>query len=349
MNSLVSIRPSSPIQRTFDTDNPHFVRTMPVVVLFPHNQCNCRCMMCDIWRAPEAQQLLPEDVERHLNSFRNLGVRWVVFSGGEPQLNESFAIMAAMLRAEGIRVTLLTAGLLLESQAETVSQSVDDIIVSLDGPPIIHNKIRRVSDAYERMLAGITRVRGFRPEMRVSGRCTVQKENHRFLVATVETAKVTRLNSISFLPADVTSGAFNRAQAWSKERQGKVALCIEEVDALEKQIESVVQEHHQDIDSGFVAESAIKLRRIVLHFRAQLGLAAPSSPRCNAPWVSVVIEASGDVKPCFFHPSLGNVHHQPFDQIANGPNAIAFREMLDVTTNPICQLCVCSLYIVPSK
>jgi MoaA/NifB/PqqE/SkfB family radical SAM enzyme len=28
----------------------HQIRTLPVVVIFPHNQCNCRCVMCDIWR-----------------------------------------------------------------------------------------------------------------------------------------------------------------------------------------------------------------------------------------------------------------------------------------------------------
>jgi MoaA/NifB/PqqE/SkfB family radical SAM enzyme len=305
--------------------------------------------MCDIWRAPEPQQLSPEDLERHLNSFRNLGVRWVVFSGGEPQLNKRFALMAATMRDEGIRVTLLTAGLLLESQAEAVAQSVDDIIVSLDGPAVVHNKIRRVADAYERMLTGIKRIRTFRPDIRISGRCTVQKENHRFLIATVETARSAELNSISFLPADVTSEAFNRSQAWSKERQEKVTLCAEEVNDLEVEIERLICNHSEDIAAKFVAESAVKLRRIVLHFRVQLGMAEAVAPRCNAPWVSAVIEASGDVKPCFFHPSLGNIHGQSLDQIVNSPNAIAFRGTLEVETNPICRRCVCSLYVAPHQ
>src|SRR5208282_6273918 len=101
----------------------HQIRVLPVVVIFPHNQCNCRCLMCDIWRIREAKQITPTDLEQQLGSFRKLGVRWVVLSGGEPQLNEKWSWLAQMVRSMGSRVTLLTAGLLLESQAQIVSDS----------------------------------------------------------------------------------------------------------------------------------------------------------------------------------------------------------------------------------
>ena len=70
--------------------------------------------MCDIWRIREAKEITPADLEQHLASFRKLGVQWVVFSGGEPQLNEKWSWLAQMLRSIGSRVTLLTAGLLAE-------------------------------------------------------------------------------------------------------------------------------------------------------------------------------------------------------------------------------------------
>ena len=77
-------------------------------------------------------------------------------------------------------------------------------------------------------------------------------------------------------------------------------------------------------------ESPAKLRRIVQHFRAHLGQAEHVAPRCNAPWVSAVIEASGDVRPCFFHPVLGNLHSQTLPEILNSPEALQFRSNLDV-------------------
>src|SRR5580698_3959318 len=120
----------------------HTIHSLPVLVIFPHNQCNCRCVMCDIWRIRQAQEITPSNLEEQLASFRKLGVRWVVFSGGEPQLNEKWSYLARIVRSAGSRVTLLTAGLLLKSQAQIVVDSVDDVIVSLDGPPALHNAIR---------------------------------------------------------------------------------------------------------------------------------------------------------------------------------------------------------------
>ena len=346
MSALVSISIRAESDCNEGADNTaHWIHALPVLVIFPHNQCNCRCMMCDIWRIREAQQITPAALEQQLSSLRTFGVRWVVFSGGEPQLNEKWSYLAQMLRSAGIRVTLLTAGLLLGEQAQKVVDSVNDVIVSLDGPSEIHDHIRRVPGAFEKLADGVRSLRGINPTIEIRARCTVQKANHRSLRAVVNAAREIGLNSISFLAADLTSSAFNRPGGWRPENRDRVALTAEEIEALEAEIESLIDEHRADLESGFVVESAPKLRRIVQHFRAHLNLAGDVAPRCNAPWVSAVIEASGDVRPCFFHPVLGNIHRQALPEILNGPDALQFRANLDVASNPICQKCVCSLYV----
>jgi sulfatase maturation enzyme AslB (radical SAM superfamily) len=118
-----------------------------------------------------------------------------------------------------------------------------------------------------------------------------------------------------------------------------------EIAALEQEIELLIEQQWEDIDSGFVAESAEKLRRIARHFRAQLGDAAPAAPTCNAPWVSAVIEADGTVRPCFFHRPIGNIHEKALIEIVNGEPALDFRRQLDIPANPVCQRCVCSLHL----
>lgn len=323
----------------------HQIHALPVLVIFPHNQCNCRCVMCDIWRIRQAQEIMPSDLEEQLTSFRKLGVRWVVFSGGEPQLNEKWNYLARIVRSAGSRVTLLTAGLLLKSQAQIVADSVDDVIVSLDGPPALHNHVRRIPDAFEQMSEGVRALRQIRPDMPVRARCTVQKANHRMLRAVIVAAKEISLTSISFLAADLTSSAFNHPQGWLPDRVNRVALMPEEADALAAEVERLIEEHHADMESGFVVESPDKLRRIVQHFRAHIGRAESVAPRCNAPWVSAVIESSGDVRPCFFHPVLGNIHRQALKDVINSPEALQFRSSLDVGSNEICRRCVCSLYV----
>ena len=342
MSTLVSIAAAPGDSVALDA---HQLYALPVLVIFPHNQCNCRCVMCDIWRIREAREIVPADLEQQLAAFKKLGVRWVVFSGGEPQLNEKWSYLAQLVRSAGSRVTLLTAGLLLKSQAQRVADSVDDVIISLDGPPAVHNHIRRVTSAFEQMSEGVRALHQLRPDMRVQARCTVQKANHLSLRAVVQSSKQIGLSSISFLAADLTSSAFNRPEGWLPDRDRRVALTSEEVNALEAEVEQLVREYRADLDSGFIVESPQKLRRIVQHFRAHLGQAENAAPRCNAPWVSAVIEASGDVRPCFFHPVVGNIHRHSLADIVNGPEALQFRSSLDVASNEICKRCVCSLYI----
>lgn len=325
------------------------IHTLPVLVLFPHNRCNCRCVMCDIWRIRQTRQITIRDLEPHLESIRRFRVRWVVFWGGEPQLNPELDALSGLLRAEGIRLTLLTAGLLLERHSLSVARLMDDLIISLDGPREIHNQIRGIPGAFERLARGLDAVRRVRPQMTVGGRCTVQRANGGALRATVGAAKTLSLNSLSFLAADLTSQAFNRPGGWPPDRQKEVAPDAELVDRLDREVENLIAEHAEDINSGFILETPGKLARIISHFRAHVNQLCSVAPRCNAPWVSAVVEADGTVQPCFFQPALGNIHERPLGDVLNSERALRFRKTLDIANNPVCRKCVCSLYLTEQR
>src|SRR5215469_8699603 len=318
----------------------HEIRRMPVVVIALHEGCNCRCVMCDIWKIREPHELALETLERQLDSFEKLGVEWIALTGGEPQRHSHFAEFTTALHARGIRVTMLTAGVLLEADAKMVAGSVDDVIVSLDGPPEVHDRIRRIPSAFTKLESGIRALRAIRPNMGIGARCTVQRANHDALCRTVECGRAMGLNSISFLAADVTSYAFNRPVAWAAPRQNAVALAEQQIGRLQEEIESLIAMYGED---GFVAENPDKLRRIVLHFRAHLGQVPAVAPRCNAPWFSAVIEANGDVRPCFFHDCIGSIRQKTLAETINSPEARRFRTELNIATNPTCLRCVCSL------
>jgi Fe-coproporphyrin III synthase len=317
------------------------VQSLPVLVLYPHARCNCRCVMCDIWKETSQSEVATEDLARHLADIESLSVKWVVFSGGEPLMHSDLFRLSDMLRSRNIRVTLLSTGLLLKRYAEQIAARIDDVIVSLDGPPHIHDQIRRVPGAFLQLENGVRAIHQINPAFRVSARCTIQRLNYSWPGETARLAKSLGLSSISFLAADLTSEAFNRFQPWEAYRQAQVALTLEEVVRLEKELELVNNEWE---GTGFVSENAAKLRRISHHFRVQLGLARPQAPHCNAPWVSAVVEANGTVRPCFFHKPIGSLKSQTLLQVLNGFEAQQFRDSLDVATNPVCARCVCSLY-----
>ena len=95
-------------------------------------------------------------------------------------------------------------------------------------------------------------------------------------------------------------------------------------------------------ESGFVTDSAASLRRLPRYYAAFSHGSAFPRVACNAPWMSVVVEANGAVRPCFFHEPVGNVRRAPLGSIIEG-NLRTFRSGLDVSSNEVCRRCVCSI------
>ncbi|MGH9417479.1 MAG: amidohydrolase family protein [Terriglobales bacterium] len=331
-----------------DPSDPHYIRQLPILVLLPHNRCNCRCLMCDIWRIRQTRELNTSDLDGLRNSLRSLAVRWVVLSGGEALMHSDLPALARILRGERVRLTLLSSGLLLAPRACLVADNVDDVIVSLDGPPAAHDQVRNVSGAYAHLARGIKALRDLRPGMTIAGRCTISQANFGCLRATVRSALELGLSSISFLAADLSPEAFQhdaRPGGWSASAHEALGLTAEHTRGLRAEMDALVRECAPEIASGYIVEGPAKLDRLVRHFESQLGLAPAVAPRCNAPWVSAVVESDGQVRPCFFHAPLGNIRQQPLLTILNSPEALSFRRTLDVGSNPICRRCVCSLYV----
>jgi MoaA/NifB/PqqE/SkfB family radical SAM enzyme len=299
--------------------------------------------MCDIWRRDDAQELAVASLKRLRESLIALKVQQVVLTGGEPLLHRDLAGILGFFRNLGIRITLLTTGLLLAKRAAVLANSVDDIIVSLDGPAAVHNAIRRIPRAFETMAQGIEAVRQLDPAMPIAARTTVQKQNHQELRATVDAARSLGLESISFLPADISSAAFHRDQPWSADRQQEVTLDRGELQGLSVEIEALIDQRSHEIASGFIRESPEKLRRLAERFRERIEGTPPRAPQCNAPWVSTVLEVDGSLRPCFFHAPVASTAYASLAEALNSPRALEFRANLDIPSNPTCQRCVCSL------
>jgi Fe-coproporphyrin III synthase len=316
---------------------------LPILLLNVHTYCNCRCVMCDIWKREAGTAFTAAQLMGHRASLQQLGVRQVVLTGGEPLLNPELAAICELLHQLDIRITLLTTGLLLRARAALIAQHIDEVILSIDGPPPVHDAIRRVPHGFATIAQGVRAVRALRAGLPLACRTTVQKQNHNHLRSTVAAAHSLNLDSISFLAADVWSSAFNHQEPLSATRQDTIALNHAELLTLELEIEALIATHPADIESRFILESPAKLRRLGARFRERLTGAPSTSPACNAPWVSAVMEADGALRPCFFHPLYPTPAHLPLHQALNSPSAMTFRSQLDVASNPTCQRCVCSL------
>jgi MoaA/NifB/PqqE/SkfB family radical SAM enzyme len=304
--------------------------------------------MCDIWKGNKnLKQLTEEDVTGLLSSLRSLGTKQVVMSGGEALLNPNFFSLCQLLKKQNLSITLLSTGLTVRKNAENILKWIDELIVSLDGDEQTHDAIRNINGAYAKLREGIQHIKSINPKFRISARTVIHRLNFRKWGEIIEAAKEIGVDRISFLPADVSSHAFNREVVWTEERQMDVAIHVNELSELRNVLDNVISRYEQDIESGFIAESSGKLNKIFTYYCANHSLCEFPHKRCNAPWVSAVIEADGNVRPCFFHKSIGNIHSDSFTGILNGEKGMKFRENLNMDANETCKRCVCYLNLPP--
>jgi Fe-coproporphyrin III synthase len=300
--------------------------------------------MCDIWKGNKnLRQLGEEDIKGLLSSLRKLGTKQVVMSGGEALLNPAFFTLCELLKREGLSITLLSTGLTTKKNADSILKWIDELIVSLDGDEVTHDQIRNVAGAFQKLREGVEHIKLRDPNMKVLARTVIHRLNFRKWHSIIDNARDIGLDSISFLPADVSSHAFNREVAWTEERKLDVAVNCDELLEFKTVLDSVVELYKDDIQSGFIAESAEKLNKMYTYYCAVQGLCDFPYKKCNAPWVSTVIEADGTVRPCFFHAPVGNIRKNSLTEVLNGEASTRFRRELNVDENDTCKSCVCYL------
>jgi len=332
------------IPKRLATLSTHRTYSMPIVVLMPHSRCNCRCVMCDIWKANKnKQEISYEDLQKQVDSFQKLGVKWVVMSGGEALMHSNLWRLCELLKDYNIKISLLSTGLLLKQHRDSILENCDDVVVSLDGSEEVHNQIRNIPQAFQKLAEGVAALKELNPKFRITGRSVLQRANYQDFPNIIKAAHAIGLDQISFLAADVSSEAFNRPDGWDGEKVAQVGLSLKEAEAFEKIIEETIVEFGDEFKRKFVSESPEKIRRLAQYYKALHGEGDFPETFCNAPWVSTVIETNGDVLPCFFHKPLGNIYQNDLKEILNAKNSINFRKNLNVKTDPICQKCVCSL------
>ena len=331
--------------RTLQTST---IYALPVVILMPHSACNCRCVMCDIWKDNKnLKQLTGQDVTGLISSLKKFGTKQVAMSGGEALLNTNFFRLCAILKKENIKVTLLTTGLSVKKNAEKLLEWVDEIIVSLDGDEPLHDAIRNVPGAFNKLRDGVRYIKSLNPAYRITARTVIHRLNFRNWQAIIDAAKILNIDQVSFLPADVSSHAFNRQMAWTEPKQHEILIAEKELVELQEVITNIINDNSAGFASGFMAESPQKLQQIYEYYAAFYELNPFPFKKCNAPWVSAVIEADGSVRPCFFHEAIGNIRDASLDTILNSDEAISFRKTLNMGTNATCVKCVCSLNLSP--
>lgn len=321
--------------------------SMPIVIVYVTSACNLRCVTCS-YRDPLPNELTLSEYGRIVPELMALGLRHVVYSGGEPLVRKDLPEIMKLFAKPGIKSSLLTNGLLLRKRANDVLPFLQELIVSLDGPDAeTHDAIRGI-ECFEHIVAGLKHVTGQGRAPVVSVRMVVQKRNFRSLDAMVGLAKAVGAGRVSFLAADVLSKAFHRNHTGPVAPDDDILLSRSETEEFGEIMSRFVDRRQDEIRSGFIAEPASKLFNLVQYFEAFHGISPFPPTTCNAPHVSAVITSTGELLPCYFLPAFGDVRSGSIRAQMNNDLIRFTRGQVRKCALDQCQKCVCTLKVRPT-
>lgn len=116
------------------------------------NDCVSRCVYCN---APNRSgtRLPTAELRRVLGEFARLGTVRVKLYGGEPLLHQDIVEIIREVKRLGMRCAMVTNGLLFEEKMEAV-RLLDEIIISLDGSEVAHDR-QRGQGTWKRVLRAV--------------------------------------------------------------------------------------------------------------------------------------------------------------------------------------------------
>lgn len=310
---------------------------LPTAILYITDKCNSRCISCDYWRYGRTNMSV-ELVDRLADELPRSGTRYILLSGGEPLMNPRWDEIAFRFKAAGMKIGMVTSGIMLPKYADQVGELIDELFVSLDGAtPESYQAIRGV-DGLGLIERGVGQLVDKVP---ITFRTTVQRGNYREMPALLRLTRSWNVAHHSFLAVDVTTHA---AFARHDEFENSLALTADDLAEFDHVLAEMETEFDAEFRSGYISESSVKLHKLRQYFAALLSLGEFPAIRCNAPRWSAVIETDGSLKPCYFLPATGKLNGGSIFRTLNEPGAINLRHQQRIGEREECSRCVCSAY-----
>jgi len=281
------------------------------------NRCNLSCLHCyskaDL---DSVDTLTTQMIMETLPKLKANGVKFLIFSGGEPLTRKDLFEIAARCRELGIVTYLSTNGLYVKkSNAEKILETFDYIGISIDGSPDVHDEFRGLKGSFVESMKAVDLLNSF-GKTKVGIRFTLTKDTYDDLAFIFELAEKHNIPKV-YISHLVYSGRGleNLEMDLSKEQRITAVNYI-----LDKAFEYHESGREIEIVTGNMEMDAILfydrfIQKYPEHademYQRLLAWGGNSAGR-----KLLNIESEGFVKPDPFFPvKIGNIIHQDFSDI----------------------------------
>ncbi|MFH0802675.1 MAG: radical SAM protein [bacterium] len=115
-------------------------------------RCTQSCLYCGCNRI-KSQEMSTDEIIRLIGEMADAGTRRLGFTGGEPLLREDIEKLIRAATQKGITTTLCSNGIFVPERISELKE-LDFLVLSLDGPPEIHDR-QRGAGTYEKVISAV--------------------------------------------------------------------------------------------------------------------------------------------------------------------------------------------------
>ena len=280
------------------------------------NRCNLSCLHCySKSTLDESDTLSTEKILSTIPQLKRAGIRFVIFSGGEPLTRKDIFEIAETFKKEGIFTYLSTNGLYINpSNAKKIIDTFGYIGISIDGREEIHDKFRGLKGSFAKSMQAIKLIQ--QNGGKIGIRFTITKETAESLEFIFDLAEKENIDKIYISHLVYSGRGLDNLKMDLTRQQRKKAVDF----IINKAFEYYDNGKDIDIVTGNMEMDAIVfMREFAKRYQDKSALLEEKlkSWGGNSAGVKLVnINSEGDVKPDPFFPvTIGNIYDRPFDEI----------------------------------
>jgi radical SAM protein with 4Fe4S-binding SPASM domain len=343
--------------------NGRALNPLSVVLLLTY-RCNLRCKMCFYYNEAEKsntqslihkrknEELTLEQIKKMIDDIAKMNVKVLTLHGGEPLIYPDVFVISKYAAEKGLLVNFITNGILLNDKIidEIIDARINSITISLDGPDYIHDDVRGLKGAFEKIMCGIAIMKKRELEGKIIPKLSistyVSAMNQAALMELFEKVKETGITDWNIGLVTYNS---EKLSAQTKEilgintdkGQGDLSSLSDEIIGLnaDKMLEIRERLKKENVNAG-----------LQITFPSKAAINKYSDPAfnevnyCLYPWARIVVSPYGEVFPCIplsmVNADMGNIKEKSIKDIWNGDRYVQFRKKLKKAgLLPICSKC----------